>query len=212
MRQMISSVAIGATLSLGLALGQAAAASAAIGHLSGEATQCTSVPYGWAGTTTIAPGQSFSTGMVVPSEPGVQLAVVAFDVSTVDPAPGAVAINIGGSAVADGVAIAGGVIAATNNGSNPVMLTRVELNLNRCYQVDSAGPAPATVAPAATLPASAPSMPAVPSGGLPETGQASMRLLGLAMSFTLLGAGLTLLARRRVTRLDGGLTGCGRGR
>ena len=89
MRQMISSVAIGATLSLGLALGQAAAASAAIGHLSGEATQCTSVPYGWAGTTTIAPGQSFSTGLVVPSEPGVQLAVVAFDVSTVDPAPGA---------------------------------------------------------------------------------------------------------------------------
>ncbi|MCU1391994.1 MAG: hypothetical protein JWM34_422 [Ilumatobacteraceae bacterium] len=191
MRQMISAAAIGAVMSLACIAGPAAAA----GQHPAEATQCTNVPYSWAGTTTIGPGQSYSTGVVVPSEVGVQLAVVAFDVSTVDPAPGAVSISIGGSSVSNGAAVPGGEIAATNAGGTAVTLTRVELSIDRCYQVDSAGP----VAPAAPAAETLPVMPAVPEGGLPETGQATLGLVAMAVLLIVVGGGLQAAGRRRVT-------------
>ncbi|MCU1399537.1 MAG: hypothetical protein JWN62_2646 [Acidimicrobiales bacterium] len=191
MRQMISAAAIGAVVSVACIAGPAAAA----GPRPAEATQCTNVPYSWAGAATIAPGQSFSTGVVVPSEPGVQLAVVAFDVSTMDPAPGAVSISIGGSSVSNGASVPGGEIAATNSSAASVALTRIELSIDRCYQVDSAVP----VVPAAPAAETLPAMPAVPEGGLPETGQASSDLVALAVLLIVVGGGLQVAGRGRVT-------------
>ena len=140
MRHIISILALGATVTAALAFGTSpvTAASVPVG------TQCARVPYGWAGSTSLSPGQSFSTGVVVPSEAGVQLVLAAHDVSTVDPAPDSVVIWIGGGTVADGLSVAGGEIAVLNGGSRDVTLTRVELSLDRCYQVASAGPVVAT--------------------------------------------------------------------
>jgi LPXTG-motif cell wall-anchored protein len=190
MRRTISIVAIGAACALALTVGPAAASATGPAP---RATECATVPYGWAGTATVDPGQSLATGMVVPSEPGVQLAVAAFDISTIDPAPGALAVRIGASPVADGASVDGGEIAVTNASSAAVVVTRVELSLDRCFQVESAAPA------VGAAPASPEVVPEVPEGGLPETGQASMRVLGLAIVLTSAGAGLTLLGRRRLT-------------
>lgn len=191
MRQMISAAAIGAMVSIACVAGPPAAA----GRHPAEATQCTNVPYGWAGSSTLQPGQSLSTGVMVPSEAGVQLAVVVYDVSTIDPAPGGVSVSVGGSSVSNGATVPGGEIAATNVSGSPVAVTRLELSIDRCYQVDSAAP----VAPAAPAAETLPVMPAVPEGGLPETGQASVVLVALAALLIAVGGGLQLAGRRRVT-------------
>ncbi|MCU1391856.1 MAG: hypothetical protein JWM34_284 [Ilumatobacteraceae bacterium] len=198
MRLMISTLAIGAGCSLALALAIAPGTPSFARAPGDAATVCAPVPYSWAGTTTLAPGASFSTGMTVPTEVGVQLAVGAFDVSTVDPAPGAIALSIGGGPVSNGAPVSGGEIAATNASASPVVVTRVELSLDRCYQVDSAAPAPTT--DAAAVPS--PTMPPVPPGGLPATGQASEHVFGLAMILSGLGLGLLLLGRRRSAQLS----------
>lgn len=205
MRCTVATLAIGTLAAVTLAAGsQPVAAGASI------ATECATVPYGWAGSASLAPGQSFATGVVVPSEVGVQLAVAAFDVSTVDPAPDAVAIWIGQGAVADGVPVAGGEIAVTNDSTSSVMLTRVELSLDRCYQVASEGPVAAAPIDASAVPApvqaAAPSTVApvltAPTGiDLPATGSAPGSVLVLAALSTLLGAMLTVAARRRATAL-----------
>ena len=201
---------MGAAVVAAIAVGASpvAAGSVLVGSVP-VSTQCATVPYGWAGSTTLSPGESFSTGVVVPSEVGVQLAVAAHDVSTVEPAPGAVAIWIGGGAVADGLPVSGGEIAVINGGSSKVMLTRVELSLARCYQVSSAGPvavAPVVEADPTTVPApvAAPStvapVLAAPTGvALPATGRSSDSVLLLGVTSTLLGGALVVAARRRTT-------------
>lgn len=199
MRHIISTPTLVATLAVALVVG-ASPAAAAIPTGVPVGTQCASVPYGWAGMAALAPGQSFSTGVVVPVEVGVQLAVEAFDVSTVDPAPNAVAVWIGQGAVADGVAVAGGEIAVTNASASAITLTRVELSLARCYQVASSpapdaqvpAPAPTTVAPVLTAPIGI---------ALPATGRSSGSVLLLAVIVTVVGAALTFAARRRTTAL-----------
>lgn len=205
MRHIIARVAMGAAVAVAFPVGASSVAAAGVP----VGTQCATVPYGWAGSTTLSPGESFSTGVVVPSEVGVQLAVAAHDVSTVNPAPGAVAIWIGGGAVADGLPVSGGEIAVTNRGSSDVMLTRVELSLARCYQVASAGPVavapvveadptavPAPVAAPTTL---APVLAAPTGVALPATGRSSDSVLLLGVTSTLLGGALVVVARRRTT-------------
>ena len=156
---------------------------------------CTAVVHSWAGRATVGPGESFRTGTMVPARTGVQLAVEASDVSTDVPAPGALSLWIGDIRVADGAAVVGGEIAVTNNGADPVVVTRVEIRVDECIQVEVAPPLPppALGVPAATI-------------DLPATGTATSLPLAVAVLATVLGAAVMLVRRRPAA------TGSGRGR
>jgi hypothetical protein len=155
---------------------------------------CTAVVHSWAGRATVGPGESFHTGTMVPAQTGVQLAVEASDVSTDVPAPGALSLWIGDTRVADGAAVVGGEIAVTNIGSDVVVVTRVEISVDECVQVEVAPPLP----PVLGVPSARVDLPA--TGTLPSTP------LAVAVLATCVGAALMLLRRRPAA------TGSGRGR
>lgn len=160
------------------------------------ATLCAPVNYNWAGQATVDPGLSFHTGSLVPAEVGTQMSVKAFDVSTNDPAVGVLSLWIGDTPVSAGAAVLGGEIVVANRGVVDVVVTRVEISVDRCIQVESAAPVP----PSAAAPVlGVPTNPV----DLPATGRASSDLLGVGLASTLAGAALLGLRRRRVRPISG---------
>ncbi len=172
----------------GMAPGTARAASAVPGI-------CTAVVHGWAGRAVVIPGETFRTGANVPAQTGVRLTIEASDVSTDVPAPGALSLSIGDIRVVDGAAVVGGEIAVTNVGSVSVVVTRVEIRVDECIQVEVAAPLPP---PALGVPAS--------PIDLPATGTPTSLLLAVALLAAGLGVGARLVRRRPAA------IGSGRGR
>lgn len=156
---------------------------------------CTPVVHSWVGRAAVDPGQSFHTGSFVPAQTGVQLAVGAYDVSTDVPAPGALTLLIGDTPVAGGTAVVGGEISVTNIGAESVVVTRVEISVDECVQVEVAGPLPSVLA-----------VPTTPID-LPATGSTTLAPLAAAVLALGVGGALIVVRHRRP-----GVTGSGRGR
>jgi LPXTG-motif cell wall-anchored protein len=187
---------------LGAVAGASGASAAPIG------TVCVAESYSWVGRASLAPGETFDTGVSVPAEPGAQLAVRAVDYST-DVVGSPVAISVGQRPASSGSDIDGGSIAATNGGQAALMVTSVALNIDRCHQVEQAppvqglavsGPATATaVASGSASPAApaAPVVPVAPADGLPNTGSTSAGLVWAAAASLAAGSALVAISRRR---------------
>jgi LPXTG-motif cell wall-anchored protein len=201
MRRVAVWVAMVLTGALVVAVGSAGAAAA-------DGTTCTPVIYSWSGRTSVDPGQSFHTGALVPAQVGMQLAVNVFDVSTDDPAPGAISLWIGDTAVANGTAIVGGEIGLTNQGTVTVVVTRVEISVDQCVQVAASPPVAGATDPAVTVPAvtvpgvtvpgvTVPAVTVPASVELPATGRSSAGMLAAAALATGLGVALLWFRRRQ---------------
>lgn len=205
---------VAAAAAVGIAFATAVGAGAGQASAAPIGTTCVAEAYSWVGQASLAPGETFDTGISVPAEAGAQLAVRAVDYST-DLVGSPVTISVGRQPASSGVAVDGGSIAATNGSQTALMVTSVALNIDRCHQVEQAPVAPGLVvsgpataaatatgsaAPAAPV-APAPAAPVAPADGLPNTGSTSIGLtLAAAVS---LGIGVALIAvsrRRPVTR------------
>jgi LPXTG-motif cell wall-anchored protein len=151
---------------------------------------CTADVHSWSGRVALEPGASLHTGEIVRAQSGVQLEIDAADVSTDAPAPGQLALWIGDSAVAAGATVVGGEITATNTGAEAVTLTRVEISIAECVQVEVAPQPPVEEA-------NVPDLPPGPPTDLPATGApASPFAVGAALVLTGFGAVLLRLRRR----------------
>ena len=161
-----------------------------------NSADCTPVVHTWVGRVAVDAGASFHTGTIVPTQIGVRLVVGASDVSTDEPPSGRVTLSIGETLVEDGAEVVGGEISVSNTSSEPIMLTRVEISLNECTQVDVAPPLPPVL-----------SVPALPATGSPWSLPTGVS----AAVLTAAGSGLLLL-RRRPGPAVRRATGCDLGR
>ena len=161
---------------------------------------CTPAVHSWAGRVDVEAGASFHTGVIVSTQIGVQLVVGSSDVSTDEPAPGQLSLTIGDSPVIDGATVVGGEIVVTNAGLETVVLTRVEISLDECTQVEVAPPLP----PVLGLPVLRTDLPATGSPGTARTAVAAAMLIGTG--------GALLMLRRRPRRACRPVTGHGPGR
>ncbi len=197
-----------AAAALAVALAPASNAAAATAAPTGNV--CVAEAYSWVGRASLAPGETFDTGIFVLAELGAQLAVLAVDFST-DVVGSSVAISVGHQPARSGAAIDGGSIAATNASQTALMVTSVALNIDRCHQVEQAPPAtgllvsgPAIASAAASssaqpVAAAAPVVPAVAADGLPNTGSTSAGLVWGAAASIAVGSAFVAISRRRAT-------------
>jgi hypothetical protein len=169
-------------------------------------TLCATEQYQWFGNEVLDPNESFGTGIVVPSEPGAQLRVIALDHSTGAVVTDAVSLRVGDTLASNGAVVAGGEITVTNFGGDPVTLTAAGLNIERCHQVDSAAPQQGLQVAARSFPTvnPAPAAPTTPGGAeaLPATGTTSAGLVYGAATCTAVGVVLLSISRRRATGFD----------
>lgn len=161
-----------------------------------SATVCNNEQYEWRGTVSVAAGQSFATGIVIPQQAGTQVILVGSS-SSADPfATSFVNVTVAGVVALEQAVVAGGEIAAVNIGADGFVLTTVGVAISRCHQVAQAAVATATTA-------------ATVAGGpdlllpLPQTGR-SLQLLGVAAALTAIGMSLVLGVRRRYSGSSAG--------
>ena len=162
-------------------------------------TICANEQYQWFGQTSVGSGDSFHTGVMIEEILGTQLQVRAADYSTNDGVTQSISITVGGVPAVAGAFVTGGEIAAVNSGLEPVALTVVAVSVDRCHQVESAAPLPATrvSAPTASEPSTVPPpTSAIASGAtLPSTGGTSIGLVIVAWCLVTFGSFLWSLSR-----------------
>jgi LPXTG-motif cell wall-anchored protein len=198
MRRLVSRITISTTLVFGLssvALHRVHAADAN----AGPTNVCHGQPQSWSGYASVAPGDTFATGVNIDVAVGAESTVSSVAVSTGEGGPSALVVRIGGSTISVGASTAGGSLTVSNNGSAAVHLTSVDLTLTQCQQVAiadapsllSSGVETSVIHGSARVASEAPL--------LPETGAASR---GIAVGgVVLVGAGVGLLAVARRRRL-----------
>ena len=177
-----------------------------------SATVCANEQYEWRGSVSVAAGQSFATGIVIPQQAGTQVILVGSS-SSADPfATSFVNVTVAGVVALEQAVVAGGEIAAVNIGADTFVLTTVGVAISRCHQVAQAAVATTTTTPTTTptttLTATTTAT-ATATGGpnltlaLPETGR-SRTLLGVAAALTTIGVSLLLGVRRRYSGSSAG--------
>ena len=143
--------------------------------------------------------------------------MVATDYSTNDGVSHSMTIVVGQQPAMAGAILTGGEITAHNAGSDPVVLTVVAISVDRCHQVESAAPQPATrvsvpvSGPVAGPVSTAPAPGAESSGAadvLPSTGGTSIELVVAA--WCLVVGGWFLWSLSRIGRRPAATTGRGR--
>lgn len=159
---------------------------------SSPARTCAAEVYQWSGTTTIAPGASFATGVTVPVQPGTDLVVTGSSSDALDSQGFArsLSVTIGGASAALGATVPGGEIVLRHDaGAAPLTASGASVTVNRCTAVAQEAP----VRPAASSESGRQSR-----AQLPDTGASTAPLV--ALGAVLAAAGLATVAGGRWAR------------
>ena len=148
---------------------------------------CHRLPSSWSGNVTLEPGASYSTGVAVERQDGIQAVVDSVAVSTGEGSPTAISVRIGGVAATPGAIVLGGDVAVINGGTSAVSLTSVDLVVSHCHLV--------AITEAIAVGSFGLSGPSVES--LPATGANAGELALVAFGLVSVGAGLVAVGRRR---------------
>lgn len=191
MKQLVSKMTVGAVVLVGLHSGGLHRV-AATDYGSDASKVCHSLTSSWSGNVALGANESFSTGVTVERQIGVQSVVSSTAVSTGEGSSTAAVVQIGGAAATNGAVVDGGVISISNSGTTLMHVTSVDVQVNQCHQV--------AIADAPALLALAPRPVAVKASEgplLPATGAATPGLVGVGAVLVGSGAGLVALGRRR---------------
>ena len=148
---------------------------------------CHRLPSSWSGNISLEPGASYSTGVAVEPQPGIQAVVDSVAVSTGEGSPTAISVRIGGVAATSGAIVLGGDVAVTNGGTNAVSLTSVDLVVSHCH----------LVATTEALSVGSFGLSGRLGELLPATGANNGELALIAFGLVSVGAGLVAVGRRR---------------
>lgn len=148
---------------------------------------CHRLPSSWSGNISLEPAASYSSGVAVEHQDGVQAVVESVAVSTGDGATAGISVRVGGVAATSGAIVLGGDVSVTNRGTSAVSLTSVDLVVSYCHLMATA---------------EALSVGSFGSSGrlgelLPATGANSGELALFAFGLVSVGAGLVAVGRRR---------------
>ena len=148
---------------------------------------CHRLPSSWSGNISLEPGASYSTGVAVEPQPGIQAVVDSVAVSTGEGSPTALTVRIGGVAATSGAIVLGGDVAVTNGGTSAVSLTSVDLIVSHCH----------LVATTEALSVGSFGLSGRLGEVLPATGANNGELALIAFGLVSVGAGLVAVGRRR---------------
>jgi len=148
---------------------------------------CHKLPSSWSGNVSLEPGASYSTGVSVEQQEGIQSVVDSVAVSTGEGLPTGVSVRVGGASATAGAIVLGGDVAVSNGGTSTVSLTSVDLVVSHCHLVASTE----------AVSVGSFGLSGRPSALLPATGASSGELALIAFGLVSIGAGLVAVGRRR---------------
>jgi LPXTG-motif cell wall-anchored protein len=191
MKQLVSKMTVGAVVLVGLHSGGLHRA-AATDYGSDAGKVCHSLTSSWSGNVALVPGESFSTGVTVEHQLGIQSVVTSAAVSTGEGSSAATLVQIGSDVASNGAVVDGGVISISNSGTTVLHITSVDVVVTHCHVV-AVSDAPSLLTPASRPP----EVRASDSPLLPETGAATPGVAAAGAVLVGAGAGLVAIGRRR---------------